>query len=139
MGWFGFITLEKLENRVSQFPQEVLAAARRNIPVYKSYRHLLAEDCYHLTPASGSPEGWQAVEFCKRDGSEAVVLAFRNSSTQSLYRFWLRGLQRGARFSVKSVNHQDETMRSGEELDNDGIFIALPKGDMSEVLLIKRT
>ncbi|MCI0419720.1 MAG: hypothetical protein L0312_10940, partial [Acidobacteria bacterium] len=42
-----------------------------NIPVYKRFRHLLAEDCYHLTPPSGSAEGWQAVEFCKSDGSEA--------------------------------------------------------------------
>jgi len=138
MGTFGFGAGNLLTDRVSQFPQEVLAAAQRNIPVYKSYRHLLADDCYHLTPPSGSPEGWQAVEFCKRDGSEAVVLAFRNSSTQSLYRFGLRGLQRTARYRVKSVNHESATTQSGEELGKEGVFIELPKSDMSEVLLLKR-
>ena len=49
MGLFGFGTLhgKLLTERVSLYPREVLAAARRNIPVYKRYRHLLSEDCYH--------------------------------------------------------------------------------------------
>jgi alpha-galactosidase len=138
MGLFGFGSYEVLADRVSRFPQVVLDAARRNIAIYKSYRHLLAEDCHHLTPPFGSTDRWQVVEFCKRDGSEAVVLAFRNTSTQSLYRFWLKGLQSFGRYSVKSVNHSTETLRSAAELTKEGIIIGLPKGDMSEVLLLKR-
>ena len=31
---------------------------------------------------------------------------FRNASTQSLYQFWSKGLQRSTRYSVKSVNRE---------------------------------
>lgn len=79
-----------------------------------------------------------AMEFCARDGSEAVVFAFRNGSTQSAYRLLLKGLQRTAHYRVKSVNHQTESNRPGAELVDGRIVIDLPKGDMSEVLIVKR-
>jgi alpha-galactosidase len=138
MGLFGFGAYEVLENRVSLFPPEVLEAARRNIPTFKGYRHLLAEDCYHLTPPTGSDTGWQALEFCKEDGSEAVLFAFRNGSSQSAYRFKLRGLQLTARYSVTSVNQQQQTIQAARELIQDGAFIDLAQSEMSEILLLKR-
>lgn len=138
MGLFGFGAYEVLENRVSLFPAEVLDAARRNIPIFKRYRHLLAEYCYHLTPPAGSDEGWQALEFCKDDGSEAVLFAFRNSSTQTAYRFKLRGLQPAARYEVASVNHQQHTIRAASELTGNGLLIDLTEKEMSEILLFKR-
>jgi len=136
MGLFGF-GAGSLAERVSLYPAEVLAAARRNIPLYKSYRHLLAEDCYHLTPPSGSPEGWQAVQFCQRDGSEAVVLAFRDLSTQPLYRLGLKGLGPDSRYAITSANHKTETVRTGRELAS-GVIVRLAKPHMSEVLLMRK-
>jgi alpha-galactosidase len=138
MGRFGFGAYEVLKDRVSGFPPEVIEAARRNIPVYKTYRHLLAEDCYHLTPPSGSPEGWQAIEFCRRDGAEAVVFAFRNDSTQSAYRFSLQGLMPMAHYRVRSMNGNTETRRRGAELAAEGILISLTKNDMSEIYFLKQ-
>jgi alpha-galactosidase len=138
MGLFGFGTLYgKLSTeRVSQFPPETLAAARRNIPVYKRYRHLLAEKCFHLTPPGGSPEGWQAIEFCKRDGSEAVVLAFRNESSQALYALPLRGLNAGSRYRVESANSRTSVTRLGGQLTSPGAILDLPKPQMSEILFL---
>jgi alpha-galactosidase len=138
MGRFGFGSYEVLKDRVSRFPPEVIDAARRNIPTYKAYRHLLAQDCYHLTPPSGSPEGWQAMEFCTRDGSEAVVFIFRNGSTQSAYRLSLKGLHGAAPYRVNCVNQLTESTRLGAELLGGKIVVDLPRGDMSEVLIVKR-
>jgi alpha-galactosidase len=139
MGLFGFGTLtgKLLTERVSLYPKEVLDAARRNIPVYKRIRHLLAGDCYHLTPPSGSAEGWQAAEFCKRDGCEAVVFAFRGTSTQSRYLLQLKGLKPETRYVVRSENQATEAVRTGAELARDGFIVELSKVDLSELLLLR--
>ena len=139
MGLFGFGTLtgKLLTERVSLYPQEVLNAARRNIPIYKRLRHLLAEDCYHLTPPFGSAERWQVVQFCQRDGSEAVVFAFRGTSTQGRYLLRLRGLKPENHYSVRSENLANETIRSGRELAQDGIIVELAKVDLSELLMLR--
>ena len=138
MGLFGFGTLhgKLLTERVSLYPREVLAAARRNIPVYKRYRHLLSEDCYHLTPPAGSAEAWQVVEFCKRDGSEAAVLAFRNGSTQAVYRIQFKGLRPNTSYRVRSENDNTETVSSGAKLIREGVVVELPKARMSELLML---
>jgi alpha-galactosidase len=138
MGLFGFGTLYgKLSTeRLSLFPKETLEAARRNIPVYKRYRHLLSEDCFHLTPPVGSPEGWQAMEFCKRDGSEAVVLAFRNDSSQSVFALPLKGLNAGIQYRVESANSRTSVTRLGAQLSSEGAILDLPKALMSEILFL---
>jgi len=138
VGLFGFGTLYgKLPTeRVSLFPPETLEAARRNIPVYKRYRHLLSENCFHLTPPAGSPEGWQAIEFCKRDGSAAVVLAFRNESPQGLYALPLKGLNAGSRYRVESANTKTIVTRQGAQLSSEGVILDLPKPMMSEILFL---
>ena len=138
VGLFGFGTLYgKLPTeRVSLFPPETLEAARRNIPVYKRYRHLLSENCFHLTPPAGSPEGWQAIEFCKRDGSEAVVLAFRNESSQNLYALPLKGLNAGNQYRVESANSRTSITRLGAQLSSEGAILDLPKPMMSEILFL---
>ena len=140
IGLFGFGTLYgKLPTeRVSLYPPETLEAARRNIPVYKQYRHLLSENCFHLTPPVGSPEGWQAIEFCKRDGSEAVVLVFRNGSPQSQYALPLRGLSTKSRYQVKSANRQTSATQTGAQLTAEGAILDLPKPMMSEILFLTR-
>ena len=139
MGLFGFGTLYgKLPTeRVSLFPTETLEAARRNIPVYKRYRHLLSENCFHLTPPAGSPEGWQAMEFCKRDGSEAVVLAFRNEVRPRPVYF----ASEGTRCPYASIEWRARTSRSsvtrlGAQLSSEGAILDLPKPMMSEILFL---
>lgn len=140
IGLFGFGTLygKLFTERVSLFPKKALEAARRNIPVYKRYRHLLSEDCFHLTAPTSSPEGWQAIEFCKRDKSEAVVIAFRNGSSQQLCALPLEGLEAKGRYQVKSINGRPDITRQGASLRSKGVTLDLPKPMMSEVLLLRR-
>jgi alpha-galactosidase len=135
IGLFGFGTLNgTLPERVSLYPPAVLDAARRNIPIYKRYRHLLYAQAYHLFPPAGSPEGWQAVEFSNEE--EAVVLCFRGKSTQSTMRVPVRGSRPTASYKVTTAN--DATVRSvtGSQLMRDGLIVSLSKPEMSNVLFL---
>jgi alpha-galactosidase len=140
LGLFGFGTLngKLLTERISLFPGELIEAARRNIPCYKKYRHLLAEDCFHLTPPTGGAGGWQAIEFCKRDGAEAVAMVFRGTSTQERFRLKLLGLRSTARYRVRSENDKTEISKTGAQLATEGLIIILAKVETSDVLTVNR-
>lgn len=135
LGLFGFGTLHgTMPERVSLYSAEVLEAARRNIPLYKKYRHLLHGRSYHLFPPSGSPEQWQAVEFA--NGAEAVVLCFRGKSTQSAIRLPLRGLHEVAIYRVTSANEGTVVTATGRKLMREGLIATLPKPDGSDIFLL---
>jgi alpha-galactosidase len=137
-GLFGLGTLHgMLRERVSLFPEAALQAARRNIPVYKKYRHLLQERTYHLFPPKGSPELWQAIEFAKPDGSETVVLCFRGRSTQASLRIPLRGLEARQSYEITSANGVPSRRISGAALLNEGLLVTLPESQMSDVLFVQ--
>ena len=136
IGLFGFGTLNgKLTERVSLFRPEVLEAARRNILLYKKYRHLLHGDSYALFPASGSPEGWQAVEFCS--GDEAVILCFRAQSTQSRMRIPVRGIQGRRNYDITMANSNQRRRVSGATLLREGLVLELSRPEMSEVVFLR--
>ena len=135
IGLFGFGTINgTLPERVSLFPTEVLEAARRNIPVYKRYRHLLHNRAYHLFPPAGSPEGWQAIQFS--EGDEAVVLCFRGKSTQSTMRLPVRGLRATANYKVTTANDTSSRSLAGSRLMHDGLFVSLPRPEMSDIFFL---
>ncbi len=136
MGLCGIGTLHgQLSERISLLPQEVREALSRNIKVYKTYRHLLREDVYHLVPASTEADAWDAIEFCKRDGSAAVVLVFRSGSRNSELLIKLRGLAPEASFELTWVNSGKKQILQGKAL-SDGLLVMLPALDLSEVLLV---
>ena len=137
MGLCGIGTLHgQLSERISLLPQEVRDALARNFKVYKQYRSLLRQDVYHLLPPSTEADAWDAIEFCKRDGSAAVVLVFRSGSRSSKTVVHLRGLARSASFEVTRANSGEKRVLTGKEL-SDGLEIALPALDMSEILLLQ--
>lgn len=139
MGLFGFGTLTgKLPERVSLYSKPVLEAAKRNIPVYKKYRHLLLEDVYHLFPATGSAEGWQAVQFAKPDSSESVVLCFRSSSPQSSARIPIRAVRAADRYRITNAKNGEVATLSGSQLLREGLIVNLPKLEMSEVFFLQK-
>ncbi|MBI3850424.1 MAG: alpha-galactosidase [Verrucomicrobia bacterium] len=83
IGAFGFgclINSPQGVERLSLYPPETIKAVRRNIADYKKYRHLLFEDVYHFPPASDDANLGDAIQFCKRDGSESVVMVFQNGN-----------------------------------------------------------
>ncbi len=138
IGLFGFGTINgTLPERVSLYPAEVLDAARRNIPIYKKYRHLLYGQAYHLFPPSGSPEQWQAVQFS--NGGEAVVLCFRGKSTQSTMRLPVRGVRPETVYTVTTVNGAVTRTMTGKRLMGDGLIAVLPKPEMSNIFFLSST
>jgi alpha-galactosidase len=138
IGLFGFGTLHgTLPERVSLFPAEVLEAARRNIALYKRYRHLLQGRAYHSFPSRGSPEQWQAIQFASDNGAEAVLLCFRGKSTQSEMRLPVRGLQPSRAYRITSANRSEARSLSGDQLMRDGIIASLPKTEMSDIFFLQ--
>jgi hypothetical protein len=70
----------KHHERLSYFPKEAVESIRRNVVSYKEYRHLLHEDVYHLPPPPDNPTLGDAIQFCRRDGTESVVMVFQDGS-----------------------------------------------------------
>ncbi len=137
MGLCGLGTLHgKLDERASLLPQEVRAALARNFPVYKQFRHLLRQDVYHLLPPSTEADAWDAIEFCRRDGSEAVVLAFRSGSRNPRADLALRGLAPGVMYEVTRVNSGETRAIEGKALA-EGVTVVLPGPNTSEILLLR--
>jgi alpha-galactosidase len=137
MGLFGFGTLNgTLPERVSLFPPAALEAARRNIPFFKRYRHLLQGDAYHTFPPAGSAEGWQAVQFNGADARQAVILCFRNGSHQASMRLPVKGLIPGQDYKITSANGTEFRSATGTTLLREGLIVKLDKPEMSDVLLL---
>jgi len=137
IGLFGMGTLTgTLPERVSLMSLEVRDALKRNIASYKRYRHLLLEDVYHVLPLADTPDQWDGIQFAKRDGSEAVLIVFRNGSPDADMTVRLRGLRRAARYTMTSLNTGHETKALGAGLMNRGVSALLPRQNTSEVYLI---
>lgn len=139
---FGFGTINgQLKERVSLYPEAVLAAARRNVPLYKRFRHLLQEDCYDLLPAtSDAKQQWQAMQFVSPSSQESVVLVFRAESTQNTLQIPLKGLNRDALYVITFANgNRPDIKMVGHALLTQGLAISLETPRMSEVVLLKTT
>lgn len=137
IGLFGFGTLNgTLPERVSLYPAAVLDAARRNIPVYKKYRHLLQARAYHLFPPGGSPEQWQAVQFS--NGEEALVLCFRGKSTQSVIRLSVRGVNATDVYEITTANGGAVRSMTGRQLMREGLIAELSRPEMSNIFFLRR-
>ena len=138
MGSFGFGTLHgSLSECVSLYPTNVIEAAIRNVRDYKTYRHLLVQHAYHLTPW-GKTNSWQAMQFAARDGLEAVAFFFRNGAPESERRFKFRGLNRPVEYEIISVNTGSANRLRGENLMDSGLGVTLARDpEESEILWMK--
>lgn len=138
MGAFGFGTLHgSLTERVSLYPKPVIEAAQRNVKAYKTYRHLLGENAYHLTPW-GNTNHWQVMAFASRDQREAVAFYFRNGLAQATGRFALRGLAAAATYDVTWLNTGHRQRSTGAALLHPGLEIDLAQDPQaSEVLFVR--
>jgi alpha-galactosidase len=140
MSLFGFGTINgQLKERVSLYPEPVLAAAKRNTELYKRYRHLLQHDCHQLLPTGATEKGqWQAVQFIAPSAREAVVLAFRAESTQETIQLPLQGLQSDGIYEVDFANSNRTGLKvRGGDLATKGLTISLGEPHMSEVVSLK--
>jgi alpha-galactosidase len=135
-----------ISERISRWPPDVIEAARRNIKAFKTYRHLLNGDVYHLAPQStlyvpdeGDTDQWDILEYAKKDGSEAVAFFFRGGAKDSVRMNALKGLKPDAEYAVTSLNAGALTRASGRTLLQRGVEVSLPEKDTSEILLISES
>jgi hypothetical protein len=143
MTGFGFGTLDcTMSQRISRWHPDVIEAARRNIAALKKYRHLLSGDVYHISPqrafdVSGKGDGdhWDAIEYAKRDQSEAVAFFFRSGSPNSTLNAKLKGLHADTDYTVTSLNTGERAKASGSTLMERGTQVNLPEKNTSEILL----
>jgi len=132
---FGFGTiLGQLKERISLFPESILEAARRNIPVYKRYRHLLQHDCYRLL--DGAKDQAQAFQFVSTSADQSVLLVFQAESKQEAVKLPLRGLRRDVDYEMTFVNRNQTVQASGSDLLSKGITVSLARPATSEVVLL---
>jgi hypothetical protein len=135
---FGFGTIQGLlKERVSLFPEPVLAAARRNLELYKRYRHLLHNDCYHQLPAGSAEKQWQATQFISPAAKEAVILVFKGESSQETVQVRLRGVQTSATYEIAFANGGPPLQAGGDELLSKGITVSLAHPATSEVVFLR--
>ena len=138
IGLFGMGTLNgKLSERMSLLPPEAKDALKINIANYKRYRHLLSGDAYHVLPLAQDADQWDGIQFCKRDGSESVLLTFRGASMESEKTIRLRGLKRSAAYTLSSFNNGEVSRAQGSDLADKGVTVRLPKTNTSEIYLLK--
>lgn len=142
MSLFGFGTINgQLKERVSLYPESVLAAARRNMKLYRRYCHLLQSNSYQLMPAvdpGKDQNDWLAVQFVPPSGQEAVVLAFRVESQRETVQLSLRGLRKDKNYDVSFANEEDLDLKvTGDDLLTNGITVSLQRPHMSNVVLVR--
>lgn len=149
MSLFGFGTiLGLLKERISLFPQPILDAAKRNMEVYKRYRHLLQHDCYHLQPVGGPETGHiqqtqvapiqcQAVQFVSPSGQESVVFVFKAENSPDTVQLSLRGLQANGRYDIAFANGSPKLQKDAGELLSKGIAVTLTHPATSEVMILR--
>jgi hypothetical protein len=137
---FMISTHGRIANRLTRWKPEHIEAARGNIANFKKYRHLLREDVYHLLPQAHFylPEGlpskdWDAIEFARRDGSEAVVAVFRGIGPQETFRVQPKGLASAGRYSVTLYNNG-----KSESVSSKGIEVTLREVETSEILHFRK-
>ena len=133
---FGFGTiLGQLKERISLFPEPVLEAARRNMAVFKRYRHLLQQDSYRLL--DGAKDQPQAIQFVSTSGEESVVLVFKAESKEGELQLPLRGLRKDTDYEITFTNRDQTQQAASNDLLSRGIAVALAPPDTSEVVLIR--
>jgi alpha-galactosidase len=137
---FMISTHGRIANRLTRWKPEHIEAARRNIANFKKYRHLLREDVHHLLPQAHFylPDGlpskdWDAIEFARKDGSEAVVAVFRGVGPQETFRVQPKGLLSAARYSVTRYNSGTTHTFAGKAME-----VNLPEVETSEILHFRR-
>jgi alpha-galactosidase len=132
---FGFGTLlGMLKDRISLFPEPVLEAARRNMAVFKRYRHLLQQDSYRLL--DGAKDQPQAIQFVATSGDESVVMVFTAESKNKTVPLPLRGLRKNTDYEITFTNSHQTLQAASQDLLSKGIEVVLAPPVTSEVVLL---
>ena len=139
LGLFGLGTLTgQLSERISLLPQSLVDGIKRNVLLYKRFRHLLSQNTWHLSPHIREPDDWQVMEFSAWDGGQAVALLFRGDSGADSYLLRPRGLEPEALYTVESIDSGLDTSESGRILMQSGTLVSLEMKEASAIVLITK-
>lgn len=138
IGLFGVGTLNgQMSQRASLYPQKIIDRLTSNARLYKRFRHLLFQQVtFPYKPYGTDPQGWQGIQFTSTDGSEAVLLCFRASSTQTTSVLALSRLHPLKSYRVQFIDGGTVSTLIGKELMEAGIFLSLPEPGASEIILV---
>lgn len=138
IGLFGVGTLNgQMSQRASLYPKHILERLSVNVGLYKRFRHLLFQHVsFPFQPYGTDPQGWQAIQFTSADGSEAVLLCFRASSTQTASVLPLSRLHPSKSYRARLIDSATESTMSGRELMESGVYLSLPQAGASEIVLV---
>ena len=139
LGLFGLGTLTgQLSERISLLPQSLLDGIKRNVVGYKTFRHLLSQNTWHLSPYVREPDDWQAMEFSAWDGGQAVALLFRGGSENNSFTVKLRGLDPEATYLLEFFDAMLGRTENGRLLMEAGFVVTLEKKEATEIILITK-
>jgi alpha-galactosidase len=112
----------------SAWSPAVVARVRQLVEIYRGFRHLLGADFYPLTPQPRRPDECEVVQFVAPSGNEAVLLGIAGPMPARDARVRLKGLDRGATYSVRDLLQEGETRERGVLLLDEGILVPLATG-----------
>jgi hypothetical protein len=134
MGWLTIMT------DTNAWSPDQHAEAKKEIDVYKKELRSLIRDAslYHVSPRPDG-EHWDGIEYWDSDRQRGVVYAFRGTiENEKTHTYMLQGLQPAGRYLLKFYDRSapDRTV-TGHELLTDGLKVALPLTNSSELIFIE--
>jgi len=135
MGSFG------ISDRMSQWPENIRAAAKRAVQAMKRARPILQGDVYHLlrqplilTPPLSEPTQWEALQYHDPVLDRAVVFCFRALAPESELTLRIRGIDPQLLYEVTYENSGKRIrIRGGQD-----VTVQLSEQNRSEILWIER-
>jgi hypothetical protein len=126
--------------RIDEMPPGELDDARRLVGAYKSLRHLLTEDFYPLTPRPRDAEEPDAVEFCGRDGRQAILMAWSFESPVAELRLKPRGLLPERQYELRQLlpHPMELGVQPAGQLADCGYVVSLPPRSAALLMLTAR-
>lgn len=135
-----------ISGRLASWPENLRAAARRAVELYKKIRPVLRRgDVYHLLPQTElfvppmvAPAEWDAIEYFAPELGAGVVLAFRAASPAESVTLPVRGLEPRTRYRIRWHDGGRVEVRTGAEWARRGATVLLKEPQTSEILWIER-
>ncbi|TAK22713.1 MAG: alpha-galactosidase [Chloroflexota bacterium] len=113
---------------IADWSSETAARIAECVAAYRDFRHLLVADFYPLTPQPTRPEDGESVQFCSRDGAEAIVFSFAGITPTTRMTVRLRGVVAEDQYLVWDPFGSEEIRRQGHELLSEGLTLPLLSG-----------
>lgn len=120
-------------------PQRVDPALMRLLGQWRQVADNFYGDFYPLTPYVTDSSAWMAWQFDRPGKGQGMVQAFRRpGSPFESARFRLRGLDRGARYTVENVNGGAAATLTGRELAEAGLPVHIETSPGAAVMVYRR-